>query len=122
MTGSTCDPAYYVYQRPKVKDLKVCAQVTLLHSTPVSTGCILSVCTPDNWHYGIWSHVFWLISVLAHKVLLRVIVCASELTSIQPHCSRTGLFCTLFTSTVLIWSNLSLESDFHKCSPNRMDQ
>lgn len=56
---------------------------------------------------------FWL-CISAHKVLLRAIVWAPELTSIQSHCSRKSLFCTLFNSAVLIWSNLSLESDFHK--------
>lgn len=60
------------------------------------------------------THHVLAIAVLACKVLLEVTVCAPEPTSIQAQWFRKGLFYMLLKSTVLVWSNLSLESDFHK--------
>jgi len=59
------------------------------------------------------------ITRLTSKVLLEVTLCAPESTSTQAHWFREGLFYTLNKSTVLIWSHLSLESDFHKMLTQR---
>lgn len=59
------------------------------------------------------------IAMSARKFLLEVTVCAPEPTSIQAHWFSKGLFYTLFNSAVLVWSNLSLESDFHKMLTQR---
>ena len=65
------------------------------------------------------THHLLAIAMLACKVLLDVTLCAPERASIQVHWFRKGLFYTLFKSAVLIWSNLSLESDFHKMLTQR---
>lgn len=101
--------AYCALHKPKVKDLNVCFQpfycTRALFQRNAFGVCLFQ--TTGIMGYG---HI----SVLAHKVLLRVIVCAPELPSIQSHSSRKGLFCTPFISMVSIWSNLSSGSGFHK--------